>query len=137
VPPTDYLFDLVPTDGTFDKGSKEIDGRTYARSIFHGLSVCNIGNPHTVEYNLGRKYSRFLATAGLSDIDTRGDRSIQFRADTNVKHAYFVVGRGATHRIDFDVRNAIYLRLSLYEPASSGPCVVDTIGVWGNAMLKR
>lgn len=139
LPAADFLFDLKPIDGTYQTGSKTVNGQTYARSVFHGLSECNPGDGkgYSVEYNVGRQYATFAATAGLSDLDTRGSRTVQFRIDTDLRHDYFELGRGQSRAVSFDIKNALYLRLAVYEPNGSGLCVVDTVAVWGDARIVR
>jgi len=135
----DFLFDLTPINGRYDTGSKTVNGQTFPRSIFHGLSICNPGDGkgYSVEYNLGRAYSTFTATAGLSDLDTKGDRTIQFRIDTDKGHDYFTAGRGESHKVAFNIKDALFLRLTVYEPNGSGLCIVDTVAVWGDAQILR
>jgi NPCBM/NEW2 domain len=137
-PQSDYLFDLSPIDGSYQIGSKSVSGTTYQRSIFHGLSECNAGDGKgfRVEYNLGRKYSRFIASAGLSDVDTHGSRTVQFRIDTDRKHDDFVVGRGELHKVDFDLTGALFVRLTVYEQNGSGACIIDAVAVWGDAQIR-
>jgi hypothetical protein len=132
----DYLFDLTPIEGDYQAGSKSVNGQPYARSVFRGLSVCNSGEGKSVQYNLGRKYSIFTATAGLSDEDTRGQPTVQFRIDTDRGNDFFTSKLGESRRIKFDVRGAIYLRLTVYEPNGSGPCVTNTVAVWGDAKVS-
>jgi hypothetical protein len=136
-PESDYLFDLTPIDGATEVGSKSVNGQTFGRSIFHGLSECNSGEGYSVEYDIGRQYSIFTATAGLSDLDTRGARTVQFRIDTDRGHDYFTSGRGESHKVSFDIRGSLFLRLTVYEPNGSGPCIVDTVAVWGDAQIHH
>jgi NPCBM/NEW2 domain len=136
-PESDYLFDLTPIDGAYEVGSKSVNGQTFGRSIFHGLSECNSGEGYSVEYDIGRQYSTFTATAGLSDLDTRGARTVQFRIDTDRGHDYFTSGRGESHKVSFDIRGSLFLRLTVYEPNGSGPCIVDTVAVWGDAQIHH
>jgi len=116
-----------------------VNGETYSQSIFHGLSECNGGGGvgYVVEYYLGRKYSRLEATAGLSDLDTKGARTVEFRLTTDHAHDYFALGRGASRKVSFNVKGELYLRLSVYEKNGSGPCIVDTMGVWSDAELAH
>jgi NPCBM/NEW2 domain len=136
-PESDYLFNLTPIDGAYEVGSKSVNGQTFGRSIFHGLSECNSGEGYSVEYDIGRQYSTFTATAGLSDLDTRGARTVQFRIDTDRGHDYFTSGRGESHKVSFDIRGSLFLRLTVYEPNGSGPCIVDTVAVWGDAQIHH
>ena len=134
-----YLFDLTPINGSYQVGSKTVNGQTYSRSVFHGLSECNAGDGKgfLAEYDLGRKYKTFTATAGLSDLDTRGSRTIEFRIDTDRGHQDFTADRGEPHKVTFNVSGALFLRLTVYEANGSGPCIVDTVAVWGDAQLKQ
>ena len=134
-----YLFDLTPINGSYQVGSKTVNGQTYSRSVFHGLSECNAGDGKgfLAEYNLGRKYKTLTATAGLSDLDTRGSRTIEFRIDTDRGHQDFTADRGEPHKVAFNVSGALFLRLTVYEANGSGPCIVDTVAVWGDAQLKQ
>lgn len=135
----DFLMDLEQTSGSFRSGSKDVNGKTYADSIFHGLSPCNSGKGtgFTVEYNLSRHYSKFIATAGLSDVDTYGDPAIQFRVTTDQTRSSFELHRGEQHPVNIDLRGALYLRLWVYEPNSSDPCTINTVAVWGDARIVR
>lgn len=131
---------LIGCSPRMRSGSKAVNGPTYARSIFHGLSECNPGDGkgYSVEYDLGRKYSSFTAIAGLSDVDTRGPRTVQFRIDTDGGgHDYFTSARGESHQITFDITGTLFLRLTVYEKNGSGPCITDTIAVWGDAQVRR
>lgn len=61
-----YLEDQSPVSG--DAGSFEaakISGDTYAHSM--EIPVCGYSSSNSVEYNLGRKYASFSATAGIAD----------------------------------------------------------------------
>lgn len=63
---TAYLEDQSPVSG--DAGSFEaakISGETYAHSM--EAPVCGYSSSDSVEYNLGRKYASFSATAGIAD----------------------------------------------------------------------
>jgi hypothetical protein len=118
---------------------KAVNGQTYARSIFHGLSECNPGDGkgYSVEYDLGRKYLSFTAIAGLSDVDTHGPRTVQFRIDTDGGHDYSTSARGESHKITFDIAGTLFLRLTVYEKNGSRPCITDTVAVWGDAQVRR
>lgn len=61
-----YLEDESPVFGDAGGfGAAKISGETYAHSM--ETSVCGYSSSNSVEYNLGRKYASFSATAGISD----------------------------------------------------------------------
>lgn len=62
-----YLADQTPVNGrwgNFDPAAT-ISGTTYAHSV--AAEVCGYNSGESVEYNLGRNYQTFNATAGLGD----------------------------------------------------------------------
>ena len=139
-PASDYLFDLEPASNTgFEVGSKTINGADYGRSVFHGLSPCNSGDGvgYSVQYYLGRKYSSFTAVAGLSDLDTPAPIPVQFRIDSDRAHRDFKAPLGTSFKVDFNVKGALYLRLSVYETNSAAPCNINGVAVWGDAQIRR
>ncbi|WP_426987693.1 protein kinase domain-containing protein [Pseudarthrobacter sp. Y6] len=62
-----YLADQAPVSGSWRSSSQAatISGTTYAHSI--ATDVCGYNSGASVEYNLGRNYQTFNATAGLGD----------------------------------------------------------------------
>jgi hypothetical protein len=62
-----YLADQAPVSGSWYGSSQAatISGTTYAHSV--ATEVCGYNNGSAVEYNLGRNYQTFNATAGLGD----------------------------------------------------------------------
>lgn len=62
-----YLADQTPVSGrwgSYDPAAN-ISGTTYAHSV--ATAVCGYNSGESVEYNLGRNYQTFNATAGLGD----------------------------------------------------------------------
>ena len=63
-----YLADQTPVSGDWDSSydpAANISGTTYAHSV--ATAVCGYNSGKSVEYNLGRNYQTFNATAGLGD----------------------------------------------------------------------
>ena len=62
-----YLSDQKPVSGSWTDSSSAvtISGTTHAHSV--STTICNYGPASAVEYNLGRNYQTFTATAGLED----------------------------------------------------------------------
>ncbi|HJW00585.1 MAG TPA: protein kinase [Arthrobacter sp.] len=62
-----YLADQSPVNGRWESSSQAatISGTTYAHSV--ATEVCGYNGGSAVEYNLGRNYQTFNATAGLGD----------------------------------------------------------------------
>jgi serine/threonine-protein kinase len=62
-----YLSDQKPVSGSWTDSSSAvtISGATHAHSV--STTICNYGSGSAVEYNLGRNYQTFTATAGLED----------------------------------------------------------------------
>jgi hypothetical protein len=64
-PITTKLGDLTPTGDQPIEGESEIAGTTYRGSVLWRMSVCPGSTAVTATYDLGSRYRRFLATAGL------------------------------------------------------------------------
>lgn len=62
-----YLADQAPVTGrwSLSEGAATISGTTYAHSV--ATEVCGYNSGESVEYNLGRNYQTFNASAGLGD----------------------------------------------------------------------
>jgi hypothetical protein len=62
-----YLADQSPVSGYWGSSTQAvtISGATYAHSV--STDVCGYNSGSAVEYNLGRNYQTFSATAGLGD----------------------------------------------------------------------
>lgn len=125
-----YLANLNPVAGsgsTFT-GSEEVNGQTYANSVFLDVNP----GPANVSYNLGRQWSHFQATLGLSD-DSPENEQIQFQILADQRTIYsHVFELGQSQQINLDVAGVLRLELIATEVSSY---VGQTEAVWGNAEL--
>lgn len=127
-----YLANLNPVAGSGDTftGSEEVNGQTYANSVF--LEV-NPG-PANVSYNLGRQWHHLQATLGLSD-DSPENEQVQFQILADQRTIYsHVFELGQSQQINLDVTGVLRLELIATEVSSY---VGQTEAVWGNAELTQ
>lgn len=105
---TTYLQDLTRIDGNFYDKSLNIDGTTYSRS----LSGNYWASQASTQYDLGKKYKRFLTTIGVSD-DSQ-DTSVVFRyqvyVDDVIKYDQ-TTKFGQPKQINLDVSGGVRLRI--------------------------
>lgn len=131
---TQYLSDLDPLTSTqgVDTSTVEINGEGFARSVT--LIVNAAGPVGSAEYNLGRHWNRFSATAGLRDDSPTGGR-LTFEVSVDGKQEYReTIPLGESQKIELDVSNALRLKLTV---TYSGKDAGNTFyGSWGNAFLR-
>lgn len=68
-----YLADETPVSGQWqsNESAVKISGNTFAHSV--STDVCYYNDGSTIEYNLGRNYQTFEASAGLEDSSENSD----------------------------------------------------------------
>ncbi|MFJ9106267.1 NPCBM/NEW2 domain-containing protein [Streptomyces sp. NPDC102405] len=131
---TQYLSDLDPLKSTqgVDTSIVEINGEGFARSVT--LIVNAAGPVNSAEYNLGRHWDRFSATAGLRDDSPTGGK-LTFEVSVDGKQEYSeTIPLGKSQEIDLDVSDALRLKLTVtYSGQDDGS---SYYGSWGNAHLQ-
>jgi hypothetical protein len=123
-------LDQVAGSGDTDTGSAEVNGQTYANSVY--LEV-NPG-PSDVSYNLGRQWNHLLVTLGLSD-NSPENEEIQFQILADQRTIYnHVFALGQSQLVNLNVTGVLRLELIATEVSSY---VGQTEAVWGNAELTQ
>ncbi|WFE40830.1 hypothetical protein [Micromonospora sp. WMMD998] len=98
-----------------DPGTLEIDGTTYGRALVYQCSLyCDGPSPQVREVTLGRKFSRFTATAAVLDTST-GRHRIDITLDGHPPKT-FAVAPGSPASINVSVAGVSRLRIQLYAP---------------------
>lgn len=108
-PVTRFLEELSPAEGDVDSPPFNVSGTTYT----HGVTAFGCGNSQVVEYDLGRDFRRFQATAGILDPEpsvTRMRLEIALDGEIVATHD---LAFGETVELDFDVTGTLRLRLVL------------------------
>lgn len=115
--------------GTLWHQSVNISGKTYAHSL-----VWSNGGSYCVEYDLGKKYERFVTVVGIADDSGGTVASTGYRvlAD-NVVIASGTASRGAPATIDVSVKGRLRLRLEVSYGSGTGTYQP----AWANASIKR
>jgi hypothetical protein len=128
-----YLSELDPLTATggIDTSAAEINGTGFARSV---TLNCNAAGPvNSVEYNLGRHWTTFTATAGLRDDSPTGG-SLTFEAAVDGTRRYRETIRlGASREVRLDIRNALRLKLTVSYTGQDATNVY--YGSWGDAQI--
>jgi hypothetical protein len=131
---TQYLSDLDPLKSTqgVDTSTVEINGEGFAQSVT--LIVNAAGPVNSAEYNLGRHWDRFSATAGLRDDSPTGGK-LTFEVSVDGKQEYSqMIPLGKSQKVDLDVSNALRLKLTVtYSGQDAGS---SYYGSWANARLQ-
>lgn len=114
-------------------GTANLNGTTYIRALTDSTSC---GNASTLEYDLGRAYRTFSATAGLSD-DSASEGALQidvFLDGRSIFSGTSTLGQPVT--IDVDVSGGLRLAISAarVEPDCSDWSSVDA--VWADPILQ-
>jgi hypothetical protein len=131
---TQYLSDVDPLTSTqgVDTSAVEINGEGFPRSVT--LIASAAGPVNSAEYNLGRHWGRFSATAGLRDDSPTGGK-LTFEVSVDGKQEFSeTIPLGNSQEIDLDVSHALRLKLTVtYSGQDSGS---SHYGSWGNARLQ-
>ncbi|WP_437053424.1 NPCBM/NEW2 domain-containing protein [Streptomyces sp. enrichment culture] len=131
---TQYLSTLDPLTSTqgVDTSTAEINGEGFARSVT--LIVNAAGPIASAEYNLGRHWGTFSATAGLRDDSPTGGK-LTFEVSVDGKDEYReTIPLGQSQKIELDVSDALRLKLTVtYSGQDAGS---SYYGSWGDALLK-
>ncbi|WP_328644488.1 NPCBM/NEW2 domain-containing protein [Amycolatopsis sp. NBC_00348] len=98
-----------------------IDGTHYGHGIAHRCSMF-CGEPRgVVEYDLGRKYRRFEAAAGVLDDAADSGRTGHFEVFLDgVAQPGATVRLGTPAHFELDVAEVLRLRLVAYRPDTTG-----------------
>lgn len=125
-----FLANLDQVAGSSFTGSAEVNGQTYANSVY--LEV-NPG-PANVSYNLGRQWNHLEATLGLSDNSPENEK-IQFQILADQRTIYsHVFELGQSQQVNLNVTGVLRLEFIATEVSSY---VGQTEAVWGNAELTQ
>lgn len=113
-----YLADQTPVSGrwgNFDPAAS-ISGTTYAHSV--AAQTCGYNSGESVEYNLGRNYQTFNATAGLGDSsqDSSAVVLVEVFADGR-KVSSQSVTYGKAFPIDADMTDVLRMKIQ-WQPTS-------------------
>lgn len=108
---TNYLADQRSVSGNISSGSATVSGVAYPHSLY--ASFCEWGTGGgSVEYNLGRNYQTFAATAGVAD-DSRSNAStalLEVFADGRKVYSQ-TVSYGQPFPINVDMTNVLRLKI--------------------------
>ncbi|MBT8162583.1 MULTISPECIES: protein kinase [Arthrobacter] len=108
---TTYLADQSAVNGSMSSGSANISGVAYPHSL--SATFCDYSpEGASVEYNLGRNYQTFAATAGVSD-DSQSNSStvlVEVFADGR-KVSSQTVSYGQAFPINVDMTNVLRLKI--------------------------
>lgn len=128
-----YLSELDPLTATqgVDTSAVEINGRGFARSVT--LTANAAGPINSAEYNLGRHWKTFTATAGLrDDSPTGGELTFEVAIDGTRKFRE-IISLGESRDVKLDVSNALRLKLTVTYTGQDAGSVY--YGSWGDAQL--
>jgi hypothetical protein len=96
----------------------DIDGQHYENSLRYSCDLfCNGPSPATYDVDLGRRYSRFTAVAGVVDTAASGSTD-KFEIDVDGALQSWTASIGHPQTIDIDVHNALRLSIRIYPPAT-------------------
>jgi serine/threonine protein kinase len=139
-----FLNELNPVDedpltlnGTTRAGSFSSSGTTYGHAIRMKPGCSNDdGGTYWVDYDIGRKWSTFTTTVGLSD-DSPTDATASYTLIADTKPiATGKLALGTAAPINLPVTNVLRLRLQINNPESSNPkCRAKTSIIWGDPTL--
>ncbi|GHF38558.1 NPCBM/NEW2 domain-containing protein [Streptomyces griseosporeus] len=128
-----YLNELDPLTATegIDTGTAEINGTGFASSV---TLACNAAGPvNSAEYNLGRHWTTFTATAGLrDDSPTGGSLTFEVAVD-GTRRFRETIRLGASREVRLDIRNALRLKLTVSYTGQDASSVY--YGSWGDAQI--
>ncbi len=114
--PGEWLVDVDPVEGgdDWERGPRNVNGRTYARSLYHRASC----DASMAGYDLGRRRKRLQATIGKAD-DAPSDTVTRFIVRLDGRAALtrdLRVGQQAA--VDLDVTDALRRTLSVESDGS-------------------
>jgi hypothetical protein len=96
----------------------DINGERYQNSLhYHCELYCDGPSPATYEVDLGRRFARFEAVAGVVDT-AAGDAGATFEIDVDDKHYTFDAALGRSQPVNIDTKGALRLRIRMYAPAT-------------------
>lgn len=96
----------------------DIDGQHYENSLRYSCELfCNGPSPAAYDVDLGRRFSRFTAVAGVVDTAASGSAD-KFEIDVDGVLKSWTASIGHPQNIDIDVRNALRLTIRIYPPAT-------------------
>lgn len=139
-----FLNELTPVDkdpltynGSTRVGSFNSSGTTYGHAISMNPACGNHdGGDYWIDYDIGRKWSTFTATVGLSD-DSPADASATYTLIADTKPiATGPLKLGTAAPINVPITNVLRLRLKINNPESSNAkCRAKTSIIWGDPTL--
>ncbi|MFE2157053.1 NPCBM/NEW2 domain-containing protein [Streptomyces lydicus] len=134
MPTMEYLSDMDPLTSTrgVDTGAVEVNGRGFPRSVT--LWVNAAGPVSEAEYNLGRHWKKFTATAGLRDDSPTGGK-LTFEVSADGRSIFKKqITLGESRDVDLNVDGALRLKLTVtYSGQDSGS---SYNGTWGDARIE-
>ncbi|MGH3904593.1 MAG: serine/threonine protein kinase, partial [Pseudonocardiaceae bacterium] len=133
--PGEWLVDVDPVEGgdDWERGPRNVNGRTYARSLYHRASC----DDSMAGYDLGRRHTRLQATIGKAD-DAPSDSVTRFIVQLDGRAALtrdLRVGQQAA--VDLDVTDVLRLTLRVEQDGSYYSCSDGDGAVWADARLFR
>lgn len=132
-----YLSDMRPVSGSPRIGSRTINGVAYANSVAREFGGC--AQSVNYGYDLGRNWSRFQATVGISD-NSRSNSVVQYEFyGDGRKLGNTVTSRlGTATPVNLDVSGVLRLELrATFVEGDKGLCSRPGNWVWGNARITR
>ncbi|MBB1023262.1 MULTISPECIES: NPCBM/NEW2 domain-containing protein [unclassified Dietzia] len=130
---TTYLRAMQTVRGGAEptKGSVNINGRTYAQSVYTSQFMTTSTN---YQYDLGKDWSNFRATIGLSDT-SHPDARYQFRVFVDdQQRGSWAMRLGQAQDININVSGGLRLKLEVTKTAANGN---NANAAWGDARVTR
>ncbi|MEH6820636.1 MAG: NPCBM/NEW2 domain-containing protein [Dietzia psychralcaliphila] len=130
---TTYLraMQIVRGGNEPSKGSVNINGRAYAQSVYTSRFMTTSTN---YQYDLGRNWSNFRATIGLSDT-SHPDARYQFRVFVDdQQRGTWTMKLGQAQDININVSGGLRLKLEVTKTAANGN---NANAAWGDARVTR
>ena len=123
-----FLTEQYPVEGSSGEGSLNINGTTYANSIYQGTST---GSTKTVQYDLARKCTRLRSTAGVTD-NSRSTTVYTARVQADSVERWHIDGAtfGTSYEVDVDLTTALRLVFTYTQTAADG------YFAYGNARIR-
>jgi serine/threonine protein kinase len=143
-----YLSDIDPVDnaesysGQWVAGQYTSNGKQFLHSVDVEAPCASDDSTFWVDYDLGRSYSTFRATVGLSDNDASDAKGAYAIYADGKKVTQGTLGVGETKPVELDVSGVLRLRLEGTNANVSGDegCTVDSAAqadvVFGDARIS-
>ena len=114
-----YLNDLNPVAGHWSQTTSiAISGKTYAHSASSQVCDYSSEEPGTVEYNLGRNYRTFKATAGISDDAANSSATVLLEVFADGRRVYSgTITYGQAFTVTADMTDVLRMKIQ-WQPSN-------------------